>query len=43
MKQFNFEGFPGHPALKQFVYDYYVEIGRMRIAEQPATSTVAAR
>ncbi len=27
MKQFNFEGFPGHPALKQFVYDYYVQIG----------------
>lgn len=23
MKQFRFEGFPGHPALKRFVYDYY--------------------
>ena len=23
MKQFRFEGFPGHPALKSFVYDYY--------------------
>jgi hypothetical protein len=24
MKQFNFEGFPGHPELKHFVYDYAV-------------------
>jgi protein tyrosine/serine phosphatase len=23
MKQFRFEGFPGHPELKKFVYDYY--------------------
>lgn len=23
MKQFRFEGFPGHPVLKDFVYDYY--------------------
>ncbi len=23
MKQFHFEGFPGHPVLKSFVYDYY--------------------
>ena len=43
MKQFNFEGFPGHPALNQFVYDYYVQIGRTRIAEQPPASTVAVR
>jgi protein tyrosine/serine phosphatase len=43
MKQFNFEGFPGHLALNQFVYDYYVQIGRTRIAEQPAASTVAVR
>jgi protein tyrosine/serine phosphatase len=43
MKQFNFEGFPGHPALKQFVYDYYDQIGRTRIAERPAAATVASR
>jgi protein tyrosine/serine phosphatase len=23
MKQYHFEGFPGHPVLKRFVYDYY--------------------
>jgi tyrosine-protein phosphatase SIW14 len=23
MKQYRFEGFPGHPELKRFVYDYY--------------------
>jgi len=23
MKQYRFEGFPGHPVLKRFVYDYY--------------------
>lgn len=26
MKQYHFEGFPGHPALKKFVYDYYANI-----------------
>jgi protein tyrosine/serine phosphatase len=26
MKQYNFEGFPGHPVLKSFVYDYYTHI-----------------
>src|SRR5262249_46537968 len=28
MKQYRFEGFPGHPALKRFVYDYYVQLDR---------------
>src|ERR1041385_1850640 len=32
MKQFRFEGFPGHPALKQFVYDYYARMQRPVIA-----------
>jgi len=26
MKQYKFEGFPGHPALKSFVYDYYAQV-----------------
>jgi protein tyrosine/serine phosphatase len=26
MKQFKFEGFPGHPELKQFVYDYFTQL-----------------
>jgi len=42
MKQFNFEGFPGHPVLKQFVYDYYSQFGRSRVAgTQTASTTVA--
>jgi protein tyrosine/serine phosphatase len=28
MKQYNFEGFPGHPELKRFVYDYYAQLDR---------------
>jgi tyrosine-protein phosphatase SIW14 len=44
MKQFNFEGFPGHPTLKQFVYDFYTHIGHPRVADsQPAVTTVAAK
>jgi protein tyrosine/serine phosphatase len=26
MKQYHFEGFPGHPVLKSFVYDYYSKL-----------------
>ncbi len=37
MKLFNFEGFPGHPTLKRFVYDYYTE----RSALKQATATLA--
>lgn len=28
MKQFKFEGFPGHPELKQFVYDYFTQLSQ---------------
>jgi tyrosine-protein phosphatase SIW14 len=28
MKQYKFEGFPGHPELKSFVYDYYTQVSR---------------
>ena len=33
MKHYNFEGFPGHPVLKSFVYDYYTKIADSRIAD----------
>ena len=33
MKQYRFEGFPGHPTLKKFVYDYYSRMDRSRIAD----------
>jgi protein tyrosine/serine phosphatase len=36
MKQFRFEGFPGHPVLKQFVYDY-----PSMLQSAKTTSTVA--
>ncbi len=44
MKRFNFEGFPGHPLLKHFVYDYYGALSRGHVADNhPAVSTVATR
>ena len=36
MKQFRFEGFPGHPTLKRFVYDYYTELTQAHTAVAPA-------
>src|SRR5262245_47209847 len=33
MKQYKFEGFSGHPALKKFVYDYYTHFDQARAAE----------
>ena len=39
MKAFKFEGFPGHPALKRFVYDYFGGLARDRVA--PVTATAA--
>ena len=35
MKQFRFEGFPGHPVLKQFVFDYYNQVGKIQLAKAP--------
>src|SRR5262245_46924544 len=32
MKRFHFEGFPGHPALKQFVFNYYQKMNQTRQA-----------
>src|SRR6516165_2943015 len=28
MKQYHFEGFPGHPVLKSFVFDYYTKLSQ---------------
>ena len=36
MKQYNFEGFPGHPVLKSFVYDYYTHIEDSPVTNKPA-------
>jgi len=33
MKKFRFEGFPGHPALKKFVYDYFSQLDSPRKLE----------
>jgi tyrosine-protein phosphatase SIW14 len=33
MKKFKFEGFPGHPALKKFVYDYFSQMDSPRKVE----------
>jgi protein tyrosine/serine phosphatase len=33
MKQYRFEGFPGHPILKGFVFDYYAQLARPKIGD----------
>jgi protein tyrosine/serine phosphatase len=33
MKRFRFEGFPGHPELKRFVYDYYSDVKRAQVSD----------
>jgi protein tyrosine/serine phosphatase len=42
MKQFNFEGFPGHPTLKKFVYAYYSDLSRSPAAAKPTAVAAAA-
>ena len=39
MKQYRFEGFPGHPTLKRFVYDYYTKF--VRSPEQSTDKPIA--
>jgi protein tyrosine/serine phosphatase len=40
MKQYHFEGFPGHPVLKSFVYDYYTKLSQTRPGtERPTEKT----
>ncbi len=41
MKQYHFEGFPGHPALKRFVYDYYSKVDQARQITAPLASEKA--
>jgi tyrosine-protein phosphatase SIW14 len=42
MKQFKFEGFPGHPELKDFVYHFTPAVPKQaRATTQPATATLA--
>lgn len=44
MKRYHFEGFPGHPVLKDFVYQYYSHLTQTRQAsDRPSenTSTIA--
>lgn len=43
MKQFHFEGFPGHPTLKQFVYDYYTRLAGTRVAAGQSAEQTAQR
>ena len=31
MKEYRFEGFPGHPVLKQFVFDFYTNLKRVKL------------
>jgi protein tyrosine/serine phosphatase len=33
MKQYRFEGFPSHPTLKRFVFDYYAQLARPEMRE----------
>lgn len=37
MKQYHFEGFPGHPELKTFVYNYYATVNQTRQAKKLQT------
>jgi len=34
MKLYKFEGFPGHPTLKKFVFDYYGQIQRAQLSDK---------
>jgi tyrosine-protein phosphatase SIW14 len=34
MKLYKFEGFPGHPTLKKFVFDYYGQLQRARLDDK---------
>jgi protein-tyrosine phosphatase len=43
MRQYHFEGFPAHPVLKSFVYDYYSKLSQTRpspVRSTEKTSTI---
>jgi tyrosine-protein phosphatase SIW14 len=42
MKQHHFERLLGHPALKRFVYDYYSNLDRLRIADDHQVTEAGA-
>ena len=42
MKQYHFEGFPGHPVLKRFVYDYYGKLDQPKRADLERTEKTNA-
>jgi protein tyrosine/serine phosphatase len=42
MKRYHFEGFPGHPALKNFVFDYYTNLAQSRPADKATEAGVGA-
>ena len=39
MKQYHFEGFPGHPVLKSFVFDYYTKLKLTAPTSRPTENT----
>jgi protein tyrosine/serine phosphatase len=43
MKHYRFEGFPGHPALKSFVYDYYTQFTQAAAAAAAKPQIAAAK
>ena len=42
MKKYKFEGFPGHPALKNFVYAFYAQLDQRHLAENERRAEVGA-
>ena len=42
MRQFRFEGFPGHPTLKRFVYDFDAGRAKVRVAQNGQIGVSAA-
>ena len=42
MKKYKFEGFPGHPALKNFVYAFYAQLDQRHLAENERRAEAGA-
>jgi protein tyrosine/serine phosphatase len=43
MKQYRFEGFPGHPTLKKFVYEYYTKVASAPVVEKREKAVAAGQ